>query len=161
MAARHVGKRRVALVLRREPVLLAPVGANESREGIAAAQAHPDSEGPCGGWTEIEVVLVCDCHAATIANWAPRSKSRSESPVARTLAVSPPEYPARDENVGGLSRHHPDAGEGTWRIEDPALAPDDPDLFLEVVRYAETRNYIRGIYEIYNIYLGIYSPVVQ
>ena len=42
-----------------------------------------------------------------------------------------------------------------------SLAPDDPDLFLEVVRYAETRNYIRGIYEIYNIYLGIYSPVVQ
>ncbi|MBV6397399.1 MAG: Outer membrane protein assembly factor BamD [Anaerolineales bacterium] len=42
-----------------------------------------------------------------------------------------------------------------------ALAPDDPDLYLEVIRFAETRNYIRGIYEIYNIYLGIYSPVVQ
>lgn len=42
-----------------------------------------------------------------------------------------------------------------------ALAPDDPDLFIEVVRFRETREYIRSIYEIYNIYLGIYSPVVQ
>lgn len=37
------------------------------------------------------------------------------------------------------------------------LAPDDPDLFLEVVRYSETRNYIRGIYEIFNIYRRIYD----
>ena len=37
------------------------------------------------------------------------------------------------------------------------LAPGDPDLFLEVIRYAETRNYIRGIYEIYNIYRRIYD----
>lgn len=42
-----------------------------------------------------------------------------------------------------------------------SLAPDDPDLYLEVIRFAETRNYIRGIYEIYNIYVGIYSPVAQ
>jgi soluble lytic murein transglycosylase len=44
-----------------------------------------------------------------------------------------------------------------WR----ALAPDDPDLFLEAVRFAETREYIRSIYEIYKIYLGIYSPVQE
>lgn len=39
------------------------------------------------------------------------------------------------------------------------LAGDDPDLFLEVVRPAETRDYIRGIYEIYNIYRTLYSPL--
>ena len=39
----------------------------------------------------------------------------------------------------------------------PQLAPDDPDLFLEVIRYSETRNYIRGIYEIFNIYRRIYD----
>jgi len=39
------------------------------------------------------------------------------------------------------------------------LAPDDPDLFLEVVRFQETRNYIRFIYEIYTIYRKLYSPV--
>jgi soluble lytic murein transglycosylase len=37
------------------------------------------------------------------------------------------------------------------------LAPNDPDLFLEVIRFEETRNYIRGIYEIFNIYRRIYD----
>jgi soluble lytic murein transglycosylase len=37
------------------------------------------------------------------------------------------------------------------------LADNDPDLFLEVVRPEETRNYIRGIYEIYNIYRTLYG----
>ena len=37
------------------------------------------------------------------------------------------------------------------------LAPDDPDLFLEVIRLSETRNYIRGIYEIFSIYRYIYN----
>jgi soluble lytic murein transglycosylase len=39
------------------------------------------------------------------------------------------------------------------------LAGGDPDLFLEIVRYEETRDYIRGIYEIYNIYRTLYSPL--
>jgi len=39
------------------------------------------------------------------------------------------------------------------------LANDDPDLFLEVVRFQETRDYIRLIYEIYGAYRTIYSPV--
>jgi soluble lytic murein transglycosylase len=36
-------------------------------------------------------------------------------------------------------------------------AQNDPDLFLELVRFEETRNYIRGIYEIFNIYRRIYD----
>lgn len=39
------------------------------------------------------------------------------------------------------------------------VASDDPDLFLEVVRYSEPRNYIRGIYETYTIYRSLYSPM--
>jgi soluble lytic murein transglycosylase len=39
------------------------------------------------------------------------------------------------------------------------LAGGDPDLFLEIIRYAETRDYIRGIYEFYNIYRTLYSPL--
>ena len=39
------------------------------------------------------------------------------------------------------------------------LAGDDPDLLLEVVRFQETRDYIRYIYEIYSIYRTLYSPV--
>jgi soluble lytic murein transglycosylase len=41
----------------------------------------------------------------------------------------------------------------TWK----SLAPDDPDLFLEIIRYAETRDYIRAIYEVFNIYRNIYN----
>jgi soluble lytic murein transglycosylase len=37
------------------------------------------------------------------------------------------------------------------------LAGDDPDLFLEIVRFQETRNYIRFIYEIFDTYRTIYS----
>ena len=38
-----------------------------------------------------------------------------------------------------------------------ALAPDDPDLFLELIRYSETRDYIRVIYEVFNIYRNLYN----
>jgi soluble lytic murein transglycosylase len=37
------------------------------------------------------------------------------------------------------------------------LAPNDPDVFLEVIRYEETRKYIRGIYEIFTLYRVIYN----
>jgi hypothetical protein len=32
---------------------------------------------------------------------------------------------------------------------------------VEVVRFSETRDYIRSIYEIYNIYRTLYSPLPQ
>jgi soluble lytic murein transglycosylase len=38
-----------------------------------------------------------------------------------------------------------------------ALAGGDPDLFLEIVRFEETRNYVRGVYEIFEIYRRIYD----
>jgi soluble lytic murein transglycosylase len=37
------------------------------------------------------------------------------------------------------------------------LAGDDQDVFLEIVRFQETRNYIRSVYEIFNIYRRIYD----
>ena len=40
-----------------------------------------------------------------------------------------------------------------WR----ELSGNDPDLFLETVRFEETRNYIRNIYEIYIIYSRLYG----
>ncbi len=39
------------------------------------------------------------------------------------------------------------------------LANGDMDLELEIIRYGETRDYIRNIYAIYNVYRSIYSPV--
>ncbi|HET6595024.1 MAG TPA: transglycosylase SLT domain-containing protein [Anaerolineales bacterium] len=38
------------------------------------------------------------------------------------------------------------------------LAGNDPDLLLEVIRFEETRNYIRFIYEIFSTYRTLYSP---
>ncbi len=38
------------------------------------------------------------------------------------------------------------------------LGQGDPDLFLESVRYEESRQYIRNIYEIYVIYRRLYGP---
>jgi soluble lytic murein transglycosylase len=37
------------------------------------------------------------------------------------------------------------------------LSGGDPDLFLEIVRFEETRDYIRGIYEIFAIYRLLYD----
>lgn len=41
------------------------------------------------------------------------------------------------------------------------LAGNDPDLLLEIIRYQETRDYIRGIYEIFTTYRSLYSPIQQ
>ncbi len=38
------------------------------------------------------------------------------------------------------------------------LAGGDPDLLLEIIRFEETRNYIRFISEIYSTYRTLYSP---
>lgn len=50
------------------------------------------------------------------------------------------------------------AGIGSAIIWDP-LSNDDFDLFAEVVRYEETRSYIRGIYENYVAYRSLYSTI--
>jgi soluble lytic murein transglycosylase len=55
----------------------------------------------------------------------------------------------------GLAAYNAGAGNAlAWR----ELAGNDPDLFLEVIRFQETRNYIRGIYEIFSTYRSLYSP---
>ena len=38
------------------------------------------------------------------------------------------------------------------------LAGDDPDLMLEIIRFQETRDYLRYIYEIYTVYRNLYGP---
>jgi soluble lytic murein transglycosylase len=42
-------------------------------------------------------------------------------------------------------------------LEWARLAEDDPDLFLEVIRYAETRDYVRRIFETFNIYRRLFN----
>jgi soluble lytic murein transglycosylase len=55
----------------------------------------------------------------------------------------------------GLAAYNAGPGNAlAWR----ELSGEDPDLFLEVVRFEETRNYIRFIYEIFSTYRSLYSP---
>jgi soluble lytic murein transglycosylase len=48
------------------------------------------------------------------------------------------------------------AGPGNAMVWD-SLSGGDQDLFLEVIRFEETRNYIRGIYEVFSIYRRLYD----
>ena len=55
----------------------------------------------------------------------------------------------------GLAAYNAGPGNAVaWRD----LAGNDPDLLLEVIRFEETRNYIRYIYEIFSTYRSLYSP---
>lgn len=55
----------------------------------------------------------------------------------------------------GLAAYNAGPGNAlAWR----QLSGNDPDLFLEIVRFEETRNYIRFIYEIFSTYRSLYSP---
>jgi soluble lytic murein transglycosylase len=56
---------------------------------------------------------------------------------------------------GALAAYN--AGPGSAAIW-KELAGDDPDLLLEIIRFQETRNYIRFIYEIFSVYRNLYGP---
>jgi soluble lytic murein transglycosylase len=56
---------------------------------------------------------------------------------------------------GGLAAYN--AGPGNSLVWNE-LAGNDPDLFVEIVRFQETRDYIRLIYEIFSTYRMLYSP---
>jgi soluble lytic murein transglycosylase len=44
---------------------------------------------------------------------------------------------------------------GIWE----ELSGGDPDLFLELIRYSETKDYISHIYEIYLVYRSTYGNI--
>jgi soluble lytic murein transglycosylase len=55
---------------------------------------------------------------------------------------------------GMLAAYNGGAGNASiWK----EMVPDDPDLFLEAIRLDETRQYIKSIYEIFNLYRSIYD----
>ncbi len=56
---------------------------------------------------------------------------------------------------GGLAAYN--AGPGNSLVWNE-LAGGDPDLFLEIIRFQETRDYIRFIYEIFSTYRSLYGP---
>ncbi len=55
---------------------------------------------------------------------------------------------------GALAAYNGGPGNAmTWKN----LVPPDPDLYLEVIRFSETREYIKGIYEAFTIYKNLYD----
>jgi soluble lytic murein transglycosylase len=55
---------------------------------------------------------------------------------------------------GALAAYNGGPGNAmTWKN----LVPPDPDLYVEVIRFEETREYIKGIYEIFSIYKHFYD----
>lgn len=54
----------------------------------------------------------------------------------------------------GLAAYNAGAGNSAIWL---SLAQDDPDLFLEIIRYSETRQYIQYIYENYGLYKRFYG----
>jgi soluble lytic murein transglycosylase len=59
-----------------------------------------------------------------------------------------------DDLHGALAAYN--AGPGNAR-EWKNLAGDDPDLFYEIIRFEETRTYVRSIYEVFSIYRRLYD----
>jgi len=59
------------------------------------------------------------------------------------------------DTYGGLAAYN--AGPGNAMVWQ-RLAGGDPDLMLEIIRFEETRDYIRYIYEIYSTYRSLYTP---
>ncbi len=55
---------------------------------------------------------------------------------------------------GALAAYNGGPGNAmTWKN----LVPPDPDLYVEVIRFEETREYIKGIFEIFSIYKHFYD----
>jgi soluble lytic murein transglycosylase len=68
---------------------------------------------------------------------------------------------AQRDNLGGdlyaaLAAYNGGPGNASvWQ----SLAEGDPDLFVEVVRFNETQQYLKNIYEIFSIYSRLYARV--
>ena len=59
-----------------------------------------------------------------------------------------------DDLMAALAGYNGGPGNAqTWR----ELAAGDPDLFLEVIRFSETRLYVTQIADFYNIYKRLYT----
>jgi soluble lytic murein transglycosylase len=41
------------------------------------------------------------------------------------------------------------------------LAPDDAELYVEIVRFSETRNYLRSVFELFILYEEIYATALN
>ena len=109
----------------------------------------------------MQVVPATGAQLATELNWPPSYDS--DDLYRPNVSVRFGSYYLRknrdqlDQNLyAALAAYNAGPGNAiVWR----ELAGDDPDLLLEIIRFQETRDYIRFIYEIFNTYRSLYSPV--
>jgi soluble lytic murein transglycosylase len=92
-------------------------------------------------------------------NWPPDYTPRRSLPAVCQLALGASYLDKWRDHFQGdlytaLAAYNGGPGNAAVWME---LAGDDPDLFLEIVRFEETRNYIRGISEIFSIYRRLYD----
>lgn len=69
--------------------------------------------------------------------------------------LSDQRYAFNEDLYAALAAYN--AGPGNAAAWKNLVPNNDPDLFLEVIRFEEPRRYIKGIYEIYKIYLRLYD----
>ncbi|HJS20235.1 MAG TPA: lytic transglycosylase domain-containing protein, partial [Anaerolineales bacterium] len=107
----------------------------------------------------MQVIPETGAQIASELNWPPSYDSDDlYRPIVSTRFGSYYLHRTRDmlngDVYGGLAAYNAGPGNAlVWQ----KLAGGDPDLLLEIIRFQETRDYIRFIYEIYSTYRSLYS----
>jgi len=107
----------------------------------------------------LQIIPSTGQEAATLAGWPPDfTPDDLYRPIvsirlgADYLAVQ--KHAFNDDLYATLAAYN--AGPG-WASYWTSLAGEDQDLLLEVIQFAETRNHIRSVYELFTIYSNLYS----
>jgi len=107
----------------------------------------------------LQIVPSTGQEMATLSGWPPQYSGDDlyRPNVSIRLGV---EYLARQFNAfdgdvyAALAAYNAGPGNAVfWQGQ----ANGDPDLFVEIVQFTETRNHLRSIYEIYDIYRNLYA----
>jgi soluble lytic murein transglycosylase len=121
----------------------------------------PSIQSSAGAFGLMQVLPVTGQDIALRLGWPP---SYTQSDLLRphvNLTLGQDYLADQRDNLGGdlyaaLAAYNGGPGNAAaWQ----SLAKGDPDLFVEVVRFDETRQYLMGIYEVFNIYSRLYARV--
>ncbi|MCW5888155.1 MAG: transglycosylase SLT domain-containing protein, partial [Anaerolineales bacterium] len=107
----------------------------------------------------LQIVPVTGQEMATLSGWPPNYTDEDlyRANVSIRLGV---EYLARQLNASdgdiyvALAAYNAGAGNAIYWQEQ---AKGDADLFVEIIQFTETREHLRSIYEIYDIYRRLYA----
>ncbi|MEX1248162.1 MAG: tetratricopeptide repeat protein [Anaerolineales bacterium] len=107
----------------------------------------------------MQIIPITGQDIATLTDWPPNYTSEDlyRPIVSIRFGV---DYLAIQRNAFGgdlyaaLAAYNAGPGNASYWV---GLAKGDPDLFLEIVGFAETRNHIRSVYELFIIYRNLYA----